>query len=53
MEKIKFIQKEWAVVSQVPFTFITLAGIIFSLSYFVIDLRYSAVIEACKAEIML
>ena len=50
MEIIKFLKKEWSVVSRVPFTLITLAIIMFSLAYFTIDLRYSAVIEACKAE---
>ncbi len=50
MEIIKFLQKEWLVVSRAPFIFITLAGIMFSLAYFVSDFRYAVVVESLKAE---
>ncbi|WP_462147141.1 hypothetical protein [Pseudoalteromonas gelatinilytica] len=50
MEKfIEYISREWAVISQAPFTFLILAAIVFGLAYLAAKWRFNAVIEQVKA----
>lgn len=50
MERLfEYIGKEWAVVSQAPFAFLTLSAIMFGLAYLAAQWRFTAVIEQTKA----
>ncbi|MDE1531695.1 hypothetical protein PVE90_18465 [Pseudomonas carnis] len=49
MELLKTIKDEWAVISTAPFTFLTLAALMFASAYFVSRWRYTGTIEELKA----
>ena len=49
MELLKTVKDEWAVISTTPFTFLTLAVVMFAAAYFIARWRYAAVIEQLNA----
>ncbi|MGG4604331.1 hypothetical protein ACLPHM_06005 [Paenalcaligenes sp. Me131] len=50
MEKLfEYINNEWSVVSQAPFTFLILCTIMFGSAYFVVKWQFTAVIEHTRA----
>lgn len=49
MDLLKTIRDEWAVISTTPFTFLTLAILMFAAAYFVCRWRYTGTIEELKA----
>ncbi|AZE47138.1 hypothetical protein C4K04_1448 [Pseudomonas chlororaphis] len=50
MELLKTIKDEWAVISTTPFTFLTLAALMFAAAYFAARWRYMALVDQAKAK---
>lgn len=45
---LKTIKEEWAVISTAPFSFVTLAVLVFGVAYFIARWRYTAIVEQVR-----